>query len=257
VRTLVSGALKDKVVLVTGGSRGIGAAIVRAVAEEGGLPILHYGRAGAQAEAVAAGLPKRRCRLIQADLARPEATTELWQEAERWKGRIDVVVNNAAIYLQDGADADDETWNRVWAETLLVNLKAAADLCRLAIRHFRPRGGGIIVNIASRAAYRGDARDFMAYPASKGGMVAMTKTIARGYAAENILAYSVAPGWVRTDMAEDYIKVHGEEGIVRDIPMGDLAPPEDVAAVVVFLASGKAPHTTGATIDINGASYVR
>jgi 3-oxoacyl-[acyl-carrier protein] reductase len=250
-------SLKGKVVLVTGGSRGIGAAIVQAVGAEGAFAVLHYGKSEKEAKAVAAKLPRGRCKLIRADLARPQSPAALWREAERWKGRIDVLVNNAAIYEEDGVDADDKTWARVWSKTLTVNLQATADLCRLAVRHFRKRGGGIIVNIASRAAFRGDGPEYWAYPASKGGMVALTRTIARGFAADKVLAYVVAPGWVRTDMAEDYVRDHGEAALRREIPMGDMAPPEEIAQVVAFLAAGKAPNATGSTIDINGASYVR
>lgn len=249
--------LKDKVVLVTGGSRGIGAAIVRTIAAEGGLPILHYGNSAAAAKSLGAELADGRCRLVQADLAEAGAAAALWRDAESWKGRIDVLINNAGVYLADGVDDGQQAWDRIWAETIQVNLKSAADLCRHALHHFRRRGGGIIINVASRAAFRGDAPDYMAYAASKAGLVALTRTIARGYAAENILAYVLAPGWVRTDMAEEYVRIHGEADVRRDIPMGDMAPPEDVAAFAAFLASGKAPHATGATIDINGASYVR
>ena len=160
-------------------------------------------------------------------------------------------------FVAAGVDADFDTWAEVWARTLRVNLVAAAHLCREAVRHFRERGGGAIVNVASRAAFRGDAPDYTHYAASKAGMVALTRTIARGFGAENITAFVVAPGFVRTDMAEDYFRDHGEEAVVGEIPLGEMARPEDVANVVVFLASGLARHATGATIDVNGASYVR
>lgn len=137
-----------------------------------------------------------------------------------------------------------------------MNLLALADLCREAILHYRTRGGGILINIASRAAFRGDDPDLMHYAASKGAVVALTKSIARGFGKEGILAYGVAPGWVETEMAADYIREHAAD-IARDIPIGSVAPPQDVANTVAFLAAGLAPHMTGATLDINGASYVR
>ena len=249
--------LSGKVILVTGGSRGIGAAIVRALAGAGGDVVVHYGRSRERAEAVADEIGRDRCRLAAADLGDESAVPALWRDAVAWKGRIDVLVNNAGIYVPAGVDADFETWCDVWARTLRVNLVAAAHLCREAIRHFRERGGGTIVNVASRAAFRGDAPDYTHYAASKAGMVALTRTIARGFAADNILAFAVAPGFVRTEMAREFVRQHGDDSVVREIPLGDIAPPEDVANVVAFLASGLARHATGTTVDVNGASYVR
>ncbi len=249
--------LTGKVILVTGGSRGIGAAIVRALAGAGAEVVLHYGQSRARAEALAEEVGHARCHLVGADLDDGGAVPGLWRDALAWKGRIDVLVNNAGIYAGAGVDADFETWAEVWARTLRINLVAAAHLCREAVRHFRERGGGTIVNIASRAAFRGDAPDYIHYAASKGGMIALTRTIARAFAADGVLAYAVAPGFVRTEMAEEFFAEHGEEGVVSEIPLGDVAPPGDVANVVAFLASDLAPHATGTTIDVNGASYVR
>jgi len=249
--------MSGKVSLVTGGSRGIGAAIVRTLAGGGGDVILHYGTSADQAARIAEEVGHRSCLPLRADLAQPGAAHALWSEALAWKGRIDVLINNAGIYEPAGVDADAAEWEAVWARTLRVNLVAAADLCREAIRQFRLAGGGTIVNVASRAAFRGDAPDYMAYAASKGGLVALTRTIARGFGAEGVVAFAVAPGFVRTEMAEAFFAVHGEEPVLGEIPLGEIAAPEDVANVVAFLASGLARHATGSTIDINGASYVR
>ena len=246
--------LKAKVVLVTGGSRGIGAAIVRALAGAGADVILHYGRSRARAEAVAREIGG--CHLVGADLDNESAAPVLWRDAVAWKGRIDVLVNNAGIFVPAGVDADFDAWAEAWARTLRVNLVAAGHLCREAIRHFRGRGGGAIVNVASRAAFRGDAPDYMHYAASKAGIVALTRSIARGFGADNIVAFAVAPGFVRTEMAEPFIRDHGEDSVLDEIPLGEMASPDDVANVVAFLASGLARHATGATIDVNGASYV-
>jgi NAD(P)-dependent dehydrogenase (short-subunit alcohol dehydrogenase family) len=146
--------------------------------------------------------------------------------------------------------------NALWRETLQVNLIAAADLCREAIGHFRERGRGIIVNVTSRAAFRGDAVEHMHYGASKGGLTAFTRSIAREYARDNVLAYTVAPGFTRTDMAEPFIARHGEGAAAGDIPIGEIADPQDVGNIIAFLASGAARHATGANIDVNGASYM-
>ena len=249
--------LRGKVVLVTGASRGIGAAIARAAAAVGGEVVIHYGQSADAARAVADAIGRDRCLLVQADFESDAAVTGLWRDAVAWKGRIDVLINNAGIYLPAGVDDDFETWNRVWRRDLQVNLIAAAHLCRQAVVHFREQGGGIIINMASRAAFRGDTPEYMHYAASKGGLVSLTRSIARGFAGDNVFAYALAPGFVRTDMVADFIRAHGEAAASADIPLGELVPPEEVAEIAVFLASGKARHATGTTIDINGASYMR
>lgn len=248
--------LHGKVILVTGGSRGIGAVTVQTLADAGADVILHYGRTQPAAQAIAENIGRDRCYLLQADLAVANASFALWQAAIAWKGQIDVLVNNAGIIQAAGVD-DDEIWADAWQQTLQVNLIAVADLCREAIRHFRDRAGGTIINVASRAAFRGDAPEYMHYAASKAGVIALTRSIARGFAHQNILAYAVAPGFVSTKMADAFVQEYGEAAVTRDIPLGKLAPPQDVANTIAFLASGLAPHATGTTIDINGASYVR
>lgn len=248
--------LTDKVILVTGASRGIGAEIARALAGANASVIVHYGSAAAEARALAAELGTERTCTVAANLGTPGAARDLFREALAWRGRVDVVVNNAGIAPTTTVEDPFDTWAATWAQTLQVNLVALADLCREAILHFQARGGGTIINIASRAAFRGDNPDAMHYAASKGGVVALTRSIARGYARDGILAYAVAPGWVRTEMAEPYLREHAAD-IARDIPLGDVAPPQEVGNVVAFLASNLARHMTGATLDINGASYVR
>ena len=161
--------LDGKVVLVTGASRGIGAAIACAVGAAGAGVVLHYGRNREAAEATAGNLQENGCHLVQGDFKINTDVERVWREAVAWKGRIDVVVNNAGIYERGGVDEDFDAWSEVWDRHLQVNLVAAAHLCRQAVLHFRPRGGGIIVNIASRAAFRGDTPDYMQYAASKGG----------------------------------------------------------------------------------------
>lgn len=246
--------LTGKTILVTGASRGIGAVTAKTLARAGASVILHYGSSQQQAEEVAQGLTNGH--LVQADLSQPDSPAKLWRQALAWRGQIDVLVNNAAIAPYASVEDSPEHWQQTWQETTQVNLFALADLCREAILHFRSRGGGSIINIASRAAFRGDNPNMMHYAASKGAVIALTKSIARGYAAEGILAYAIAPGWVETEMAADYIRLHAAD-IARDIPIGKVAPPQDIANTVAFLAAGLAPHMTGATLDINGASYVR
>lgn len=249
--------LDGKVVLVTGGSRGIGAAIVRAAAAAGAHVVLHYGREAARAQALAAEIGSERCLVVGADFLVDREILDLWATAEAWRGRVDVLVNNAGIYEPADVTDDFDHWRDGWQRTLQINLIAAAHLSRQAAAHFRRSGGGILIHVASRAAFRGDDVDYMHYAASKAGMVAMSRTIARGYGEDGILSYVLAPGFVRTEMAEEYVARHGDAHIIGDIPLGDMAPPEEVANLAVFLAAGMARHATGTTIDINGASYVR
>jgi NAD(P)-dependent dehydrogenase (short-subunit alcohol dehydrogenase family) len=249
--------LGGKTVLVTGGSRGIGAAIVRAVADAGATVLLHYGRSRSAAEAVQESIGSAKCKLVQADLADIGAASDLWRAAHAAADRVDVLINNAGIFEAAPIDAPCETWRSTWSRVLQVNLHAPAELCKLAIPHFRGHGGGKIINVASRAAHRGDAPDQWPYAASKGALVALTKTIARGYARDNILAFAIAPGFTETKMAYTGLDDAGIKRILAEIPLGSMASPEECGALAAFLCSDQVRHMTGATFDINGASYVR
>lgn len=232
-------------ILVTGSTRGIGAAIIEALALKGARVVGH-GRTDGDG-------------VIGADLSQPGAADALWARAmTALDGRIDVLINNAGVFEAVAVDADDQAWADGWDRTMQINLQASADLCRRAILHFRARGeGGRIVNIASRAAYRGDSPAHWHYAASKAGMVGMTKSIARGFAIEQILAFAVCPGFVMTGMAEDYLASRGGDKLLADIPLGRVADPPEVASVAAYLALEAPASMTGAVIDVNGASFVR
>jgi NAD(P)-dependent dehydrogenase (short-subunit alcohol dehydrogenase family) len=228
-------------ILVTGTSRGIGDSILAAF--EGQRAIGHSSAGGGGR--------------IAADLSQPGVAEGLWNEAlERLEGRIDVLVNNAGIF--EAAPIESADWIEQWERTLRVNLLASAELCRLAVLHFRARGGGgRIVNVSSRAAYRGDSPDHWHYAASKAGMVAMTKTIARAYAAEGIYAFTICPGFTVTGMVEDYLESRGGVASLGDLPLARPATTDEIAETVRWLAVDAPPSATGAVIDVNGASFVR
>ena len=231
--------------LVTGASRGIGAAtlaLLRSIGHE-----------------VAGHSSKGDGGLIAGDLNDPGAPRAIWEAAlDRLGGRIDVLVNNAGIFEDISHNASDDEWHAAWSRTMTVNLQAPADFCRLAISHFQQRGeGGRIVNVASRAAWRGDSPQHWHYAASKGAMISMTKTIARSFAAENILIYAVAPGFVRTEMTAEFLNTPDARPVLADIPLGRVAHSEEVAETIRWLATAAPAAATGTTIDINGASYVR
>ncbi len=247
--------LTGKTILVTGASRGIGTATAARLLREGADIVAHYNSGLGGITALLDEFGEDRLLPAPADLSDRKALDGLWQAATGWKDGINGLVNNAAVL--DGAtpEADDAEWRSGWDHVLAVNLTAVAELCRHAILHYKARGGGAIVNIASRAAFRGDLPDSIHYAASKGGVVALTRSIAKGYAADNILAYIVAPGWVATERVMPKLTAPGNERLLEEIPMGGAAPPEEVANIICFLLSDKARHATGSTIDINGASY--
>ena len=232
-------------ILLTGASRGIGAA-ARAALEARGARVI------GQATRAAPGL-------IAADFADPQAPQALWQEAlQAAGGTIDVLVNNAGLFAANPLAGSDIAWLDGWEDTLRINLTAAAQLSRFAVRHWQDRGaGGRMVHVASRAGHRGDSPAHWHYAAAKGGMLALHKTIARGYAPDQILSYAVAPGFTDTGMAEDYLASRGGPGLLADIPLGRVATPDEIAAIIVFCALDAPPSMTGATLDANGASYVR
>lgn len=247
--------LSNTSVLVTGASRGIGAAVARAMGKAGAKVALHYRDQRERASALAAQIGPS-AEVFQADLSQVEECAALWKAVAARFGRVNALVNNAGIAISSPLEAAVDDWVGPWDATMAVNLRAPAILCKLAIEHFLQKGGGRIVNISSRAAFRGDQPAYLAYAASKGGLVALTRSIARGFGKAGILAFNVAPGFTRTDMAKDFLDQYGEDYATNDIALQRLTEPDDVAPFVVFLASGLGDHATGCTIDINAGSYV-
>jgi NAD(P)-dependent dehydrogenase (short-subunit alcohol dehydrogenase family) len=237
-------------ILITGASRGIGAASYTLLKKTGHEVVGHSTRGSDT--------------LIAGDLGDPKAPRDIWDTAlDELGGTIDVLVNNAGIYEGVPDNASDEEWHAAWQRTLTINLQSAADLSRLAVSHFLDRGGakdgitGRIVNVASRAAFRGDSPQHWHYAASKGAMVSMTRTIARGYAADGILCFAVAPGFTVSEMTTEYLEGRGGAKIVADIPLGRVASTDEVAEVIRWLSIDAPASATGSIVDVNGASYVR
>jgi 3-oxoacyl-[acyl-carrier protein] reductase len=248
--------LSGRVALITGAAGGIGSATARTIARAGGTVIVHD--VTAKSLASLADELGDRAHPLPADLRDRAATQQLWRDALAIRGRIDVLVNNAGIYPPAPLALSLEDWTAVWDLSLGVNLIAPAILCREAIATYaNQEGGGIIVNLASRAAFRGEDPEFWSYAAAKAGVVAMTRTIARQYGRQGVTAFAVAPGYVDTAFNRPFAEKFGVEVAARDTGLGEVAQPQDVANVIAFLATGLARHATGTTIDINGASYVR
>ena len=232
--------------LVTGSSRGIGAAIAAGLRARGVTVIGHARRA-------------HDSQTIAADLADPAAPARIWEEAlARSGGRIDLLVNNAGLFEANPLDRSDIEWLDGWEDTLRINLTAAAELSRFAVRHWLEAGRkGRTVHIASRAGHRGDSPDHWHYAAAKAGMIGLHKTIARHYPAKGIMSYAICPGFTDTAMADDYLASRGGPGLLADIPLGRVAEPEEIATMAVFCALDAPESMTGAVLDANGASFVR
>ena len=232
-------------ILITGASRGIGAAAYALLKKHGQRVVGHSTKGSAE--------------LVAGDLMDPSAPRDIWETAlAELDGRIDVLVNNAGIYEAVADNTTDDEWHQAWTRTMTVNLQAAADLSRLAVSHFLDLGvGGRIINVTSRAAFRGDSPQHWHYAASKAAIVGMTRTIARGYAGEGILCFGVAPGFTVSEMTAEYLEGRGGAKIIADIPLGRVASTDEVAEVIRWLATDAPASSTGSVIDVNGASYVR
>jgi 3-oxoacyl-[acyl-carrier protein] reductase len=245
-----------RAVLVTGASRGIGRAIAQAFASQGDRVAVHHRDSAALAEEVVAGLPGSGHTIVRADLADAEAVRRMVDAAARDLGGLDVLVNNAGIYLwHQITEVSYEQWQQAWRETLAVNLTGAAHVTWCAVQYMK-RTGGRIINVTSRGAFRGEPRN-PAYGASKAGLNSFGQSMARALAPYGIAVTSVAPGYVETEMAAADLAAEHGEAIRRQSPFNRVATPEEIAAAVVYLASDAAEWASGAILDLNGASYLR
>jgi 3-oxoacyl-[acyl-carrier protein] reductase len=250
------GANDSRAVLVTGGSRGIGAAVARAFAAIGDRVAVHYGSNRRLAEDVAGSLVGTGHVVVGADLADPDAVRQMVDSAAEGLGGIDVLVNNAGVFESHPiTDTTYDEWQRAWHRTLGVNLVGAANVTWCAAQHMIHSREGKIVNIASRGAFRGEPRH-PAYGASKAGIIAFGQSLARALGGHNIAVTAIAPGFVDTDMAAHQLAGDGGARRRAESPLGRIATPEEVAAAVVFLASSQATIASGAVLDLNGASYL-
>jgi 3-oxoacyl-[acyl-carrier protein] reductase len=246
-----------RAVLVTGGSRGIGAAVARAFARQGDRIAVHYGRSADEAEAVRTSLAGEGHVVVQADLARPAEVRIAVDSAAERLGRLDVLVNNAGVFLaHPPLSTSYQDWQAMWSQTLATNLSGAANATFCAIPHLRAAGGGAVVNVSSRGAFRGEP-NCPAYAASKAGLNAFGQSMALVLAPHHISVGTVAPGFVQTDMAREALDGADGDAVRAQSPFGRVAEPEEVAAAVLWLASPEARFASGTIIDVNGASYLR
>jgi len=247
----------NKRVLITGGSRGIGKACAAAFAARGAQVAVNYLRDRDSAQATLAGLLGEGHMIFQADVSRPNQAQQLVEDVASEFGKLDIVVNNAGISKRHPIDSVDyETWQGVWEQIMAINLIAPANVMYWAVHHMIKNGGGRIVNVSSRGAFRGEPKQ-PAYGASKAGLNSMSQSIAQQVAKHNIYIGVVAPGFVETDMAASTLLGPEGENIRHQSPLKRVARPEEVAYAVLFLASEGSEFSTGTIIDVNGASYLR
>ena len=248
-------SLKNQRILVTGASRGIGRAIAKQLSDSGAEIIIHCNNNAAEAEKLKLELVNPAF-IESCDLSNVDQVVGFIPKLVEKYGPISGLVNNAGISRSAPDSLSTQEWVKIWQETIQVNTTALGILCKEFVDQALINQNGRIVNISSRAAFRGDTTDYIAYAASKGAIVSLTRSIARHYGKQGIKAFLIAPGFTRTDMADEILAEYGEGFALNDIALKELTKPEDIAPMVTLLCSGLADHATGASIDINAGSYV-
>jgi NAD(P)-dependent dehydrogenase (short-subunit alcohol dehydrogenase family) len=249
-------SLKNQRILVTGASRGIGRAIAKQLSESGAEVIIHYNSNKEAADKLKDEL-QNVSYTAACDLADAAAVSGFIPRLVDKYGPISALVNNAGISPSAADTLPTDKWVKNWEHTFAVNTRSVGILCKEFVEHAKTQQQGRIVNISSRAAFRGDTTDYIAYAASKGAIVSLTRSIARHYGKQGIKAFLIAPGFTRTDMANAILEEYGEDFALNDIALNELTTPEDIAPMVTLLCSGLADHATGTSIDMNAGSYVR
>ena len=247
-------------VLLTGSSKGIGYKIAKDLLAEGHELALHYNKNESSLDALLKK-DKTGSFSIQADLSKQE---EIKKMVENTIGKLsfpDCIINNAGIAESADISLDINDWSKMFDKTIDVNLKAPSLIFKEFLRYKREKKINSrlrIINIASRAAFRGEQQDYISYACSKGGIISLTKTMSRSFGeTDNIVAISIAPGFVRTEMAQSFIDKHGEDVVKQGITLDRLTEPKDISPLVSLIVSGKMDHSTGSTIDVNGGSFLR
>lgn len=249
--------LNNKKILITGASKGIGKEVASYLMKMGAQVAVHYNTNKDSAKNLVANFKETNSKLFKADLSIESEVISLFKAVEEEFKTIDVIILNAGVFIQHSTKQNIEDWLKVWKRTIEINLNAVGILTKLGIDHFRNNGGGRFIYIGSRAAFRGETEEYLAYAASKGGLTSLARSVARSFGKENIKSFIVSPGFTRTQMAESFIEKYGEERILNEIALNELTKPKDIAPLVALLSSGLMDHATGATIDINAGSHIR
>ena len=249
--------LRDKKILLTGASAGIGRALADYLMQMGAQVAVHYHTNRDAAEALVATYERTGSKAFKANLGIESEVVGLFNSVQEQFGKIDVIILNAGIYLAHSTKESIKDWFAIWKQTLAVNLNAVGILTKLGLDHFMEHKGGRFVYVGSRAVSRGETEEYLAYAASKGGITSLARSVARSFGTHNIKAFIVAPGFVRTQMAESFIATYGEERILSELSLKSLTQPQDLAPIIALMCSGLMDHATGATIDVNAGSHIR
>ena len=249
--------LKDQNILVTGASDGIGYEIASYLMKMGANVGVHYFNNKNTAQSLIEQFPDTDSHIFQADFELTSEVERFWQEVEDTFKHIDAIVLNAGVFLKQPIEDSVKNWYDIWRQTMHINLDAPALLTKFGINHFKKQQGGRFIYIASRAVFRGETNEYLAYAASKGGLVSLARSVARSFGKLNIKSFIIAPGFVKTKMAEQFIEDHGSQMILDEIALNELTAPKDISPLVALMCSGAMDHTTGATIDLNAGSHIR
>jgi len=248
--------LSGKTILVTGASNGIGKGIADYLMSMGAQIAIHYNSDKTSAEEIA-NKYNNGSKTFQADLANESEVYRLFEEVKFHFKTINTVILNAGVFIEHSTNLDTSDWLSIWKKTLDINLNSVGLLTKLGIDHYKEVGEGRFVYIGSRAVFRGETEEYLAYAASKGGITSLARSVARSFGKQNIKSFVVSPGFTRTQMAEQFIEVYGEERVLNEIALNELTKPEDIAPLIGLMCSGLMDHATGATIDINAGSHIR
>ncbi len=249
--------LKNQNILVTGASKGIGKAIASHLIENGANVALHYNTDKFGAKSVINDQLQSGSKLFQANLEESQQVASLFENVIKEYKTIDTIVLNAGIYKEHPLEQSLDDWFNTWKITMKINLDSIGILTKLAINHFRNDGGGRLIYIGSRAAFRGETEEYLAYAASKGGVTSLARSVARSFGKDNIKAFVIAPGFTKTQMADSFIEKYGEERVLNELSLNELTQPSHIAPLVGLMCSGQMDHATGSTIDINAGSHIR
>ncbi len=248
--------LSDTTILLTGASDGIGKGLASYLLEMGAKVAVHYNSNKDSAESLVAEY-QNMAKAFQADLSQEKDVFSLFERVEAHFGKIDTIILNAGVFLSHSSQSDTKDWLAVWKKTMSINLDAVGLLTKLGLDHFQKMGEGRFVYIGSRATFRGETEEYLAYAASKGGLTSLARSVARSFGKQNIKSFIVSPGFTRTQMAEQFIETHGEERVLNEIALNELTTPQDLAPLIGLMCSGGMDHATGATIDVNAGSHIR
>lgn len=249
--------LSGKKILLTGASQGIGKATATYLMEMGAQVAIHYNKSKESAKSLVSNYVDTKSKIFKSNLDNEEEVITLFDNVKSEFGSIDVIILNAGVAISHPINESPNDWFNVWKKTININLNSVGLLTKIGLDHFKEHKGGRFIYIGSRAAFRGETEDYLAYAASKGGITSLARSVARSFGKENIKSFVIAPGFTRTQMADAFIEKYGEERILDEISLNELTKPSDITPLIALMCSGLMDHATGATIDINAGSHIR